>query len=102
MPITVRFPNGQAVLYNDAHWIVWLGERGAALYTAQDGHILARVMGDAIVEFVRPCSVSNPLISPAESIDICIEHIRSFPEPKLAQLKRLLQKFNRKTCRWKE
>lgn len=102
MAITVRFPNGQAVRYNNLSWVTWNNDGSAVLKENKDSGWSVYAPKDCLIEFIRPCSISNPLLSPAESIDICIANIRSFDVSKLKQLKMLLEKFNRHTYRWSE
>lgn len=61
--MTVRFPNGQAVRYNDACFILW-GENHSTLYSKdpnKGGSLIARVPRECIIEWVAPCRVYNPL-----------------------------------------
>lgn len=102
MAVTVRFPNGQALRYNDLYFVVWNSDGTALLKAKETGGWSVHVPRECVIEFCRPCSVSNPLLSPAESIDICIANIRDFPVTKLRDLKTALEKFNRHTFRWKE
>jgi len=58
--ITVRFPNGHAVQYNDGNYLeTW--EDGATIRTKKDGDLIAEVPKTCIIEWVRPCRVYNPL-----------------------------------------
>jgi len=60
--ITVRFPNGQAVTYNDATHLI-RSEDGWQLHTEKGGRWVASIQSSAgvIVEAMPPCSVSNPI-----------------------------------------
>lgn len=62
--ITVRFPNGQAIQYNTAHWAEHY-DKHVTLKTSRDGTLVAWVPLECVVDFVSPCRVHNPLISPA-------------------------------------
>lgn len=54
--ITVRFPSGLAVTYNEATHGLW--DRGLyVIKTKRDGDWVASVVGDAIIECTRPCRV---------------------------------------------
>lgn len=99
--ITVRFPNGQAVRYNNLNWVQWEDDGTALLKKDKDAGWSVSAPRECLIEFTLPSSVSNPLLSPEESIDICIANIRSFSAYKLGRLKILLQKFNRHTSTWK-
>jgi len=67
MSMTVRFPNGQAVTYNDARFVESYGH-GWHLYKSKKGDVcegwIATVphSSGAIIEVVRPCRVENPLM----------------------------------------
>lgn len=64
--ITVRFPNGQAVQYNDGHHI---DTRATFHYvcTKQDTWI-AMVPLQCIIEISHPCRVYNPLTDSREEL----------------------------------
>lgn len=102
MAITVRFPNGQAIRYNDLSWVTWNDDGTALLSREKNGAWSVHVPREAIIEFLSPCSVSNPLISPAESIDIVLANLKTYSGSKLAMLKARLADFNRLTYRWKD
>ena len=56
--MTVRFPNGQAVQYNSAHYLLRT-ESGWVLKTSETGTFVAfiQLSAGAIVEFSAPCRV---------------------------------------------
>ncbi len=59
--ITVRFPNGQAVQYNNGHYV----ERAATCHiirTSERGALIAIAPREAIIEWTTPCRVYNPLV----------------------------------------
>jgi hypothetical protein len=58
--MTVRFPNGQVVTYNNAMYIVW-GENHSILYKKKDGDLIARVPANCIIEWEPPCRVYDAL-----------------------------------------
>lgn len=82
--MTVRFPNGQAVQYNDANYVI-RSETVQQLYTRKDGQWIANVPIDCIVEGYSPCRVYNAL---AEHQDRRLEAI----EKELRSIKRRLPK----------
>jgi hypothetical protein len=59
--ITVRFPSGFSVQYNDAGFVCGPDERGIVrLYDSSDKkRFFARIPSDALVEFIRPCRTYN-------------------------------------------
>ena len=100
--ITLRFPNGQAIRYNDLHSVHWQSDGTALLKRDKDSGWSVHVPRECVIEFCLPYSVSNPLLSSQESIDMVIANVRAMNAGKLRELKTLLEKFNRHTCRWKE
>jgi hypothetical protein len=106
--ITVRFPNGQAVTYNDACFLRH-GEDLWTLFTAdpaKGGKTVALIQTGAgvLVEFVKPCSVVNGLTS-TDNLDALAErlirNLRNVPTSRLKRLKLALREFNAKTWRWR-
>lgn len=93
--MTVRFPNGQAVTYNDACWLTTDESGNSRLYTEKDGKWLATIQVSAgvIIECVRPCGVVNP-IAPMISMDKTLERVhrklRTLSTWELKKLKRAL------------
>jgi len=66
MSMTVRFPNGQAVTYNDAYLVKHFANH-SSLYTKspEDGGTwICNIpyASGAIIEGTRPCRVENPLM----------------------------------------
>jgi len=105
--ITVRFPNGQAVTYNQAFFARHNGEH----YTLQDregGRAIAFVpyASGAIVELDSPCRVENPLEGQAIEAVLCYldeRKLREFASQSwrnrkaLAEIKRILRNFDLRT-----
>ena len=58
--MTVRFPNGQAVQYNDAINFQHYSDKYNYLLDNK-GHWLALIPTECIIELVPPCRVYNPL-----------------------------------------
>ena len=52
--ITVRFPSGYSVQYNDLTWVSWVGGVGY-LHKKKDTGWSVRVPEGALIEFVSPC-----------------------------------------------
>lgn len=78
--MTVRFPNGQAVQYNDAYYITW-GENHSSLYNKapdKGGSLIARVPRECIIEWESPCRVYNPISSaPNEDLEALKKEVQS-------------------------
>lgn len=103
--MTVRFPNGQAVTYNDAHFI----EHSPVTWRLMDkegGRCLAIIQASAgvIVDLVRPCKVENSAqVQTLESAArMVVGNLRDIPGSIAANLKLQLESFNRQTRRWKK
>ncbi len=74
--MTVRFPNGQAVQYNNARWIS-RSSNCTDLYEKQNGMWIAQVPNSCIIENVRACEVYNPLTeNDSTKIDFLTKEIR--------------------------
>lgn len=103
--ITVRFPNGQAIQYNDASYCTRSVNGYSDLYTKKDGTWIAQVPNTALIESVRPCAITNPVareMTPESACDLVAKHIRSISSGKLSMLKSLLSRFNRRTHTWRD
>jgi hypothetical protein len=104
--ITVRYPNGTAVTYNDAtkHENLPSGSI-QLLYVDQKGrswiHAILTPGSGAIVEWVKPCRFQNDL-SPRAAADLLVAACerKSLDGATAAKLKRALRSFNLKTRRW--
>lgn len=86
MAMTVRFPNGQAVTYNDAMFCSY-GNEIASLYTKEGGRWIVSIPYEsgALIETVRPCRVENPLT--AVTGEAALEYVLAHAE-ELANLSR--------------
>lgn len=84
--MTVRFPNGQAIQYNDANYVL-SGSTTQQLWTRKDGAWIANVPHACIVES-HSCRVYNPL---TDQTDRRLEAI----EKELRAIKRKLPKAKR-------
>jgi hypothetical protein len=58
--ITVRFPNGQALIYNTADYINRRAEF-TEFYTHKGGNFLGQAPNSCVIEFVAPCRIYNAL-----------------------------------------
>jgi len=84
--ITVRFPNGQAVQYNNGHFLETWGDM-VTVKDKKDGCLIAEVPKTCIIEWVTPCRVYNPL--------------SKVPNEELVSLKKEIQSMKRKLYRMK-
>lgn len=85
--MTVRFPNGQAIQYNDARHVNRHNEF-TDLYTCEDGRWIAQVPNSCIIEGAIPCQVYNPLAEHGENLEKEITLLRK----QLRKLSRELSK----------
>lgn len=87
--MTVRFPNGQAVQYNDANFLLRT-ENGWQLFTKENGKWLASIQTSAgvIVEAIPPCYVGNPLDRYQDGLKYKIESL----EKQIKTLRKELKK----------
>lgn len=106
--ITVRFPDGTAVTYNNATWLKWEGDT-AVLYAEKDDWVATiPAATPCIIEGQAPCVVANPVkgVTPKQCAEYLVEHAREldgrYATKALVKLKRLLAKFNIQTRRWKK
>lgn len=107
--ITVRYPNGQTVRYNDAHQTYTQSNGDHHIYTGnkdQGGTIIAVVQGSAgaVLEWTRPCEVSNPLtgFTNRTAAKHVLDNLRQCDSSHLAALKRALTQFDSRTFTWKD
>jgi hypothetical protein len=84
--MTVRFPNGQAVQYNNANFIERSSEY-SDIYEHKDGIWIAQVPNSCVVEKIKPCRVYNPLATVSNE--------------SLVELKKEVQALRRKLYRMK-
>ncbi len=103
--VTVRYPNGQCLTYNEAHDLT----RNATewdLYTKKDGKWVASIQISAgvIVEVIPPCKIENPIqqLTVDSALELLIKHIRDAKNfSNVTTLKSLLRKFNSAMWEWK-
>lgn len=65
--ITVRFPNGFSLQYNDLTYLRWNPDTSACLYESKAKYDEGKgwkvyVPGDCVIEFERPCNAYNPIV----------------------------------------
>jgi hypothetical protein len=113
MGMTVRFPNGQAVTYNDANFLTFGNGQVWSLYTKdpeKGGRWLCSISPEsgAIVESVPPCKVENPLVklTGEGALDFVLENAEEISKPwagarKLAELKKKLARFSTRSKTWR-
>ena len=103
--ITVRFPSGLAVTYNQANMIEWASDF-ASLKNKGTGQLFATVNtgGGAIIEWNTPCEVKTPSQTPTldSASDLTLAELRRVRYEILVSLKEELEKFNRQTGKWRD
>lgn len=105
--ITVRFPNGFSVQYNNATYVCWSNGSGVPhrLFDRKDGNIIASAPSSCVIEFTQPCRTYDARIQPAEVVAAMLRQIRDdrglLPVYKLAELKSELRDFDALRKVWK-
>lgn len=109
--LTVRYPNGTVVTYNDAtdHSLDPHGGIHIVQRKDKQDYWIAYIQPSAMatVEYVRACKVETPEKATLENgLRFVLEHLKQFDGwnnvSQLKKLKRLLSKFNTRTGAWKE
>lgn len=115
--ITVRFPSGLSVTYNDANYLthsstahqLWQRKNAAG----QGEGFIASIQSSAgaIVEYVKPCRVERVAenLTPETALVLLVQHIRdirptnrcSGVATNLRSLKGILKQFNSTRATWK-
>lgn len=107
--LTVMFPTGVRVTYNDANYLV-RGESSWSLYTAKDGTWVASIQcaAGAIIEATRPCVITAPPVATAKSaLELVVQElnrnqITGWDEMTLLRdVKQMLRRFNARTRSWR-
>lgn len=105
--ITVRFPNGQAVTYNEG-WHIEYRDKYRAIYDKEGGDLKALVPYDCIIEWDAPCRVENPIagVTLRAALELVRDSARSATDLVdlylLAEVKAMLEKFNRQRRTWRK
>lgn len=105
--IRVRFPNGQCITYNTGWYVENLSDKtGRRILTVKGGDLVAWVPNDCVIEWVKACSVENPLDGNAlERAAAALENMTNpttYEQDRLLErMKRRLASFNLKTRRWR-
>ncbi len=107
--MTVRFPSGFSVQYNDANYLSYMGvhpNQAIRLTTAREnGKWICDipVSSGAIVEVAPPCRTYNANTTDDGKVaQECLRRIRSLSVYDLAELKKALAGFDAKRKAWKE
>lgn len=111
MAMTVRFPNGQEVTYNDACYLNYKSQ-GWELYTKdpdKGGSWIVSIQqsSGAIVESMKPCKVQNPLtnVTGEKALEYVIAYItelsKTYSGAKLVKkLKKKLVQYSTRSGKW--
>lgn len=111
--ITVRFPTGLKVQYNDAAYVEYHNIYGQAQYRIMDkegGRLYALVpmSSGALIEFTKPCvaTMTSGAETNQERIQWLIDHGRSMAGwgelGLLADFKKMLHHFDARARTWKK
>jgi hypothetical protein len=90
--MTVRFPTGFCIQYNDAHWVQWAGDQSGFhnLYTKQGGDFIAKVPATAIIEWREPCRMYSAVR------DETTETIRALVQSEFKTIQRQIRALGKK------
>ena len=102
---TIRFPNGQAIQYNDAHYAERKEWGYTDIYTAKDGTWLAQIpTAGCVLEVRPPCNVYNPLAATGlkNALATVIAEVRNLRRDQIRSLKRALKGYDARSGEWKE
>lgn len=109
--ITVTFPTGVRVTYNDADVVQWYTDRVEILHKAADGTVFYRaampIHTACLIEWKKSCAVIGPpTASPESIIDVMCKLAESgelsrAATYKVKDLKRALRKFNGRSGVWR-
>lgn len=109
--ITVMFPTGLRVQYNNVHHVQWWTDyAGATLREKKDGLVIANVSfkGGAILEWHAPCAVTAPPIANAkDALQFLMHELNRGPitgwkeEVLLRELKLKLARFDARKKVWR-
>jgi len=71
--ITVRFPTGFSIQYNDAGYVHRNSEY-SDLYTSSDKkNWIAQVPNSAVIELVTPCRTYNPIATDSDRVQAAVD-----------------------------
>ncbi len=102
--MTVRFPTGFSIQYNDANWVKTL-DKYYDLYAGEpskdDSRWVARVPLDCAIEIQRACRVYDARTDPRELGDAFLAQLRSISSSTLAAVKRELRSFDIRSYHWR-
>lgn len=108
--MTVMFPSGIRVTYNDAHWIEWADTGAWLLKTKKDGETICKIQPTAgvLVEWQRPCLITAPPVATAkDALQVLVNALNRSPitgweeEQLLRELKTKLTRFDARKKVWR-
>lgn len=92
--LTVRFPSGVSIQYNDANHVIRQDGGYSDLYTHKDGQWVAQVpTHGCVVERVRACRVYDACAG--DRAEQVLQNLEGLPSGTLRTLKRRLKRFVR-------
>lgn len=108
--MTVMFPTGIRVTYNEAHFIQWPDNGPWLLKTNENGEIICRIQPSAgvLIEWKKPCAVTAPPVATAkDSLRFLVNELNRQPitgweeEGLLRELKLKLARFDARKKVWR-
>ena len=97
--MTIRFPSGLAITYNDAMWFEHPAGSTWILRTRENGRAIAFIQASAgaLVEWAKPCMVKR---DDRPEIDQIIGGLKSMTARDLQRLKAAIRPFNATRQTW--
>lgn len=105
--MTIRYPNGQSITYNNACFLSYKNNGAWELYEDKDEkRWVASIQATAgvILEVKTPCKIENPIVDLTlrKAVEMVIEHIKCLSKYDVAKLKRKVKDFSTRTYEWKK
>jgi hypothetical protein len=106
--MTVRYPNGMVVTYNNAMWLIRHSDCWQLL-EKEGGQLVVSIplTAGAAVEFFRPCAVENPLgkLTGEHALEYVLKNIEDLSKTwtgkqSVKQLKKKLASFRPRSGTW--
>jgi hypothetical protein len=87
--ITVRFPSGFSIQYNDAGFVYRSTEYSDLYKSSEKKHWIAQVPNSCVIELVPPCRTYNPVGTDSDQVNASIATLSS----EIRLMKRKLSKL---------
>ena len=108
--MTVMFPSGIRVTYNEANYIEWPDNGSWILKTKRDGETIAKIqpLAGVLIEWRKPCAVTAPPVASAkDALKFLVNELNRTPitggeeGQLLRELKTKLARFDARKKVWR-